>query len=139
MTKDRAKEDEEQHESQHERRKQNIRAAAEQEAPPQCADVERKGLADAEVLVEHRVQYRDIEIPLERLRHHRGTRGAERLQGEKILVDEHDEEVLLAQDAIGDVVRSELVLDDAEPRGPLQLHQLDDDLIPRNDLQIRIF
>ena len=37
------------------------------------------------------------------------------------MVDQRHHEVLLAQDAVGDVVGGELVLDDAQARGLLQV------------------
>ena len=139
-------EGEDEHEDDDKGREEQVEAAAQHEAPPQVGDVARERLADPELLVEHRVEDREVEVPLEDARHAEAAVGAgereeaaeRRVEREQLEVHQHHQEVLLAQDAVRDVVRGQLVLDDAEAARPLELDELDDDLVPRDDLEVGV-
>ena len=108
--------------------------AGDDESSAEGVHIECERLADAELLVKHGVEDGDVEVPFEGFGEAKRGQVLERLQRQQAAVYHGHHEVLLAQHAVGDVVRGQLVLDDAQTRRALQLHELDDDCVPRHDL-----
>ena len=143
-------EEEDEHEEHKKGRERKVHHAAEHESKLERPNVSRERLPDAELSVEHGVEHAHVERPLEGFGHAAGEqhRHAEahrerlqlqqRLERQQPVVDERDQKVVLAHDATGDVVRGQLVLDDAQARGALQLDDLDHELVPRDHVQVRV-
>ena len=123
-----------------ERERQRVERADDHEVELEAADavdVLRERAAHLEVAVEHRVEDAEVEVPLESLRQEVEARERRRPpQRQQVAVDEGDHEVLLAQDAVGDVVRRQLLLHDAQPRAVVQLDDPLHHRVPRDVVEL---